>query len=88
MIGQGYTLEGVFLTHAHFGHYSGLFQLGLEVMNLKNIPVYAMPLMETFLINSSPINLLIKSGNIEIRQISQKNKNKTQQRIEKGGWLF
>ena len=42
-------LKGVFLTHAHIGHYTGLIHLGREVMGAKEIPVYAMPKMKTFL---------------------------------------
>lgn len=74
MIGEDYTLEGIFLTHAHFGHYLGLFQLGLEVMNLKNISVYAMPLMNNFLIDNPSINFLIQSNNIIIKEITEAHK--------------
>lgn len=35
--------DGIFLTHAHIGHYSGLMYLGREAMNAQNTPVYAMP---------------------------------------------
>ena len=33
--------EAVFLTHAHMGHTAGLAQLGPEVMNVHQLPVYA-----------------------------------------------
>ena len=42
-------LAGIFLTHAHIGHYSGLMQLGREVMGAKNVVVYAMPKMKNIL---------------------------------------
>ncbi len=64
-------LSGIFLTHAHIGHYSGLLQLGREVMGAKNIPVYAMPKMKEFLNNNGPWNQLLSIGNIKI--ISLKN---------------
>ena len=64
MIGPEFKLAGVFLTHAHVGHYVGLFQLGLEVMNLLNVPVYAMPEMKSFLENNSAISFIIQSKNI------------------------
>ena len=32
------SLAGVFITHAHIGHYMGLINFGLEVMNLDSIP--------------------------------------------------
>ncbi len=59
-------LSGIFLTHAHIGHYIGLLQLGREVMGAKNMPVYAMPKMQTFLKNNSPWNQLLSIGNIKI----------------------
>ena len=33
-------LSGVFLTHAHMGHYTGLMHFGREVMGCNNLPVY------------------------------------------------
>src|SRR5687767_1636754 len=38
-------LKGIFLTHGHIGHYTGLMFLGREVMSCKNLPVYCMPRM-------------------------------------------
>ena len=35
------TPDGIFLTHAHIGHYTGLMYLGRESMNSVDIPVYA-----------------------------------------------
>ena len=46
---QEETPNGIFLTHAHIGHYSGLMYLGRESMNAKSTPVYAMPKMQEFL---------------------------------------
>ncbi len=40
-----YKLDGIFLTHAHIGHYAGLMFFGHEAMGPSNIPVYAMPMM-------------------------------------------
>ena len=36
-------ISGIFISHAHFGHYMGLMELGLEVLNTHDIPVYVMP---------------------------------------------
>ena len=41
------------------GHYSGLLQLGREVMGAKDMPVYAMPRMKSFLYENSPWNQLL-----------------------------
>ena len=37
--------NGIFLTHAHIGHYTGLMYLGKEAINAVEVPVYAMPRM-------------------------------------------
>ena len=42
-------LNGIFLTHAHIGHYAGLIHLGREVIGADGINVYAMPRMKSFL---------------------------------------
>jgi len=62
-------LEGIFLTHAHMGHYSGLLQLGKEVMGAKNIPVFCMPKMKEFLSINAPWNQLIKLKNIILKEL-------------------
>ena len=59
-------LSGIFLTHAHIGHYSGLLQLGREVMGARDMPVYAMPRMKSFLYENSPWNQLLSLENIKI----------------------
>ncbi len=63
-------LTGIFLTHAHIGHYTGLMQLGREVIGDAAIPVYAMPRMQAFLTDNGPWNLLITSGNIALRPLA------------------
>ena len=60
---------GIFLTHAHYGHYTGLPLLGLEVMHEKGIPVFVMPQMEIFLRNNAPFSQLIELGNIHIHRL-------------------
>ena len=63
------NLSGIFLTHAHTGHYTGLMYLGKEGMNAKAIPVYAMPRMYDFLNNNGPWSQLISLKNIELKKI-------------------
>ena len=63
------NISGIFLTHAHVGHYTGLAHLGLEVMGAKKIPVYAMPRMMSFLTNNGPWNQLITKENIIIEPL-------------------
>ena len=63
------NLKGIFLTHAHIGHYSGLMYLGRESFNSKNIPVYAMPRMKKFLETNGPWDQLVSLNNIKIKSI-------------------
>jgi len=58
--------KGILLTHAHFGHYTGLTLLGLEVMHQNGIPVYVMPKMANFLKNNAPFSQLIQLSNIKL----------------------
>ncbi len=61
--------DGIFLTHAHIGHYTGLMYLGKEAKGAKNVPVYAMPRMKTFLEENGPWSQLVSHNNIEIRSL-------------------
>lgn len=61
--------EGIFLTHAHIGHYAGLMYLGRESMNAHRAPVYAMPRMRHFLENNGPWNQLVEIENIDIKEL-------------------
>lgn len=58
--------DGIFLTHAHIGHYAGLMFLGKEAMNSKAVPVYAMPKMKSFLENNGPWSQLVGMINIKL----------------------
>ncbi len=64
--GEGPYLDGVFLTHAHIGHYAGLMFLGRESMGAKGVPVYAMPRMAEYLETNGPWSQLVELGNIEL----------------------
>ncbi|HEU4521982.1 MAG TPA: MBL fold metallo-hydrolase, partial [Thermoanaerobaculia bacterium] len=65
----GGSLSGIFLTHAHIGHYAGLVHLGREVMGARAVPVYAMPRMRSFLERNGPWDQLVRLGNIELRPV-------------------
>ncbi len=58
--------NGIFISHAHIGHYSGLMYLGKEALNSKNTPVFAMPRFKLFLENNGPWNQLVSMKNIKI----------------------
>ncbi len=65
------TPDGIFITHAHMGHYAGLMFLGREAMNSKAVPVYAMPKMKNFLENNGPWSQLVTLNNIRINPLSE-----------------
>ena len=60
-------LTGIFLTHGHMGHYTGLMHLGHEAMGAKNVPVYVMPRMGEFLSTNGPWDQLVRYKNIKLR---------------------
>jgi pyrroloquinoline quinone biosynthesis protein B len=64
-----YKLRGIFLTHAHIGHYTGLIHLGREVMGAKEIPVYVMPRMKHFIGSNGPWNQLISLRQIVLNPL-------------------
>jgi len=61
--------SGVFLTHAHMGHYSGLLYLGKEALGGQSVPVYALPKMRQYLTNNGPWEQLITEKNIALRPL-------------------
>jgi len=63
------TPDGIFVTHAHIGHYTGLMYLGKEALNSKSVPTYAMPRMKTFLENNGPWSQLVALDNIALQPI-------------------
>jgi pyrroloquinoline quinone biosynthesis protein B len=62
-------LSGIFLTHAHIGHYTGLMYLGREAMNANKVPVYAMPRMYDFLKTNGPWSQLVTLNNIQLNKL-------------------
>ena len=60
------SVSGIFLTHAHVGHYAGLINLGREIMGAQGIQVSAMPRCKTFLETQGPWSLLVKLNNITL----------------------
>lgn len=63
-------LAGIFLTHAHIGHYTGLMFLGHESMGAADVPVYAMPRMAGFLADNGPWSQLVTYDNIDLRTLA------------------
>ena len=63
-------LDGIFLTHAHMGHYTGLMHLGHESMGAQGVPVYAMPRMQAYLSNNGPWDQLVRYENIALKPLA------------------
>ena len=68
--------DGIFLTHAHIGHYTGLMYLGKESYNSRGVPVFAMTRMKGFLIKNGPWSQLFKINNIKINNINHQEEIK------------
>ncbi len=68
-IDNTYKFAGIFLTHAHIGHYTGLMHFGREAAGTKNIKVYAMSKMTEFLINNGPWSQLVTLKNIILQPL-------------------
>jgi pyrroloquinoline quinone biosynthesis protein B len=62
--------DGIFLTHAHIGHYTGLMYLGRESIGARAVPVFATDRMLEFLDRNGPWSQLIALGNIERRPLA------------------
>lgn len=81
-VGQESTAlpQGIFLTHAHMGHYTGLLHLGREAMGADAVPVWAMPRMKNYLAHNGPWSQLVELENIQLQSLQadstiQLNKN-------------
>jgi pyrroloquinoline quinone biosynthesis protein B len=63
-------LDGIFLTHAHVGHYTGLIHLGREILGARGVPVHAMPRMAEFLSGNGPWDQLVRLENIVLHPLA------------------
>jgi len=63
------SIDGIFLTHAHSGHYTGLMYLGKEGMNASKTPVYAMPRLTNYLTKNGPWSQLVTLENINLKPL-------------------
>jgi len=62
-------LAGVFVSHAHIGHYTGLMYFGKEAASTEMLPLYAMPRMSNFLLKNAPWEALLAKGNLELHAL-------------------
>jgi pyrroloquinoline quinone biosynthesis protein B len=66
-------IDGIFLTHAHVGHYTGLIYLGRESMNTSGIPVFVMPRMKQMLEQNAPWSQLVSLGNVNLKLLADRS---------------
>ena len=68
--GRAPILDGVFLTHAHVGHYLGLAWFGREIYGADRLPVHGSARMVDFLARNAPWELLVRLGHVELRTLA------------------
>ena len=56
--------DGIFLTHAHIGHYSGLDVLGNEGIGMAETPLFCTPRMAEFISSNQPWRFLVDQGRL------------------------
>lgn len=64
-----YLPDGIFITHAHMGHYTGMMQLGREALGAKGVKVYALPKLKHYLETNGPWSQLVTLNNIELHSL-------------------
>ena len=74
--------DGVFLTHAHMGHYGGLLQLGREAYDVRQLPTYLTPKMAEFLSLHGPWSLMVERGSLELNTVESGTTVSLTERIE------
>ncbi len=65
-LGRPALFDGIFLTHAHFGHYTGLAYLGREVYGAKDNAVWGSARMGAYLASNGPWSQLVETGNVNL----------------------
>jgi pyrroloquinoline quinone biosynthesis protein B len=66
---RGLPVDGILLTHAHIGHYTGLMYLGREAIAAAGVPVFATSRMASFLSANGPWKRLVEGGHIKLEPI-------------------
>ncbi len=65
-----YLPDGIFVTHAHIGHYTGLMYFGREALGAREIPVYVLPRFFEYLQSNGPWSQLVALRNIKLIAIA------------------
>ncbi|MEW6745300.1 MAG: MBL fold metallo-hydrolase [Planctomycetota bacterium] len=62
-------LDGIFITHAHMGHYTGLVHLGHEAIGTHGVRVFGMPRLCDYLCSNGPWSQLVSRENIVLQPL-------------------
>ena len=65
--------DGILLTHAHIGHYTGLMFYSYEAQSTDRLPVYCSERMADFLAHNGPWSQLVEQKNIVTKTIRPEN---------------
>ena len=61
--------DGLFLTHAHAGHYGGLLALGREAYAAREVPTWVTPRFARFLADNGPWSLLVEERRLVLHEL-------------------
>lgn len=78
--------DGIFLTHAHIGHYTGLALLGNEGLGVRDTPVYCTRAMADFLAANQPWRFLVDQGRIVLRPLEAERWHRIDEDLEVQLW--
>ena len=67
--GERRPFDGIFLTHAHIGHYAGLAVLGREGLGIAPTPTYCTARMAEYLRSNGPWELMVREGRLDLREV-------------------
>jgi len=67
--GRPPLIDGLFLTHAHMGHYGGLLEFGREAYAVKGLATWATPRFADFLRANGPWKQLVDEGRLDFRPL-------------------
>lgn len=61
--------DGIFLTHAHIGHYTGLMYLGREALGGQEVPVWCGDRLADFMRTNGPWDQLVQLDQVELHAL-------------------
>lgn len=65
------VVDGVLLTHAHIGHYTGLIHLGREAMATDHVPVWCGERLRALITEHDPWRRLVEHGHVTVHPDDQ-----------------